>query len=240
LKLLYTRGEAFVELTLEGLDIVSRFGQLGDRGRKAIRGHQTAEEAHQQLRRHVRRLMRHGYLPGRRHTALEAAIRAAPHDLEHRRVYADWLSDCADPRGDLILAHLCDDEVAAQSLLDEHPWQLLPGRLDLLERPEVVWFGGFAASIVYRFADSRGWIPGDEGQGAVVRDLLRHPSCHFLERLVVVMPASNLSREHVRLVCEAIPSTLMSLTYFVGSADEDAAFRELLPRHVVLSVETRE
>src|SRR5258708_4112106 len=40
-----------------------------------------------------------------RHPELEAALRVAPHDPAPHLVYADWLQQHGDPRGELITIH---------------------------------------------------------------------------------------------------------------------------------------
>ena len=135
------------------------------------------------------------------HLELEAQIDARPDDPAPSLVYADWLQQRGDPRGELIvlqhqLALEPESRVlrdAERALLDEHGAYLLPERLhrmlrlprrrgeDAGARCEVTWRRGFLASV--RLARRPSAAHPEVAE--LVDELLGHPSAHFLRRLVI-------------------------------------------------------
>jgi uncharacterized protein (TIGR02996 family) len=73
---------------------------------------------------------------------LEAQIAASPDDDALRRVYADWLLEAGNPRGELAALQLAGKEDAAKAFLDAHTEQLLGERLDGYA-DWIAWCGGF-------------------------------------------------------------------------------------------------
>ncbi|HEU0029762.1 MAG TPA: TIGR02996 domain-containing protein [Kofleriaceae bacterium] len=132
---------------------------------------------------------------------LEAEIRQRPDDPAPYLVYADWLQNRGDPRGDLItIQHrLAADPTDRQlrraegSLLDAHSGYLLPKAFDALIRSprragedpymrcETTWFLGF----LQRVRIARKPSQKDIELPALVSELLRHPSAVFLRSLVL-------------------------------------------------------
>ena len=143
------------------------------------------------------------------HLGLEAEIRARPDDPAPALVYADWLQERADPRGQLIaIQHrrALDPadralRAAERALLDAHGAYLLPPRLramlrlphrrgdDPRARCEVEWSRGFLAGArLARGPAARGGAAEVETEVEVpklVDELLGHPSACFLRRLAI-------------------------------------------------------
>lgn len=82
---------------------------------------------------------------------LLAAIIAAPDDVERRLVYADWLLEQGDPRGELI--HLCERKLA----LDQRD-EDLDARIDRLEREHGPRIAGFIHGIARKYRIARGFV----------------------------------------------------------------------------------
>ncbi len=131
-------------------------------------------------------LMRRGYQPGRHNPGFIHAIATDPHDAGIRQVYGDWLQEQGDARGELITIHALleyriGDEVLMKrerSLLESHRETLL-GRW--ASSSTIEWYVGFARSLEYSATE-----PWDIGRTlGHIKQLLRHPTCRFLERLCI-------------------------------------------------------
>jgi uncharacterized protein (TIGR02996 family) len=122
------------------------------------------------------------YDGGQRDATLEATIASAPADPSSYLVYADWLQQRGEPRGELIVVQhgiaatpknkpLRD---AQRALFDAHSDRLL-GPLALVGEAKVEWFHGFLRSI-----DLSIWLSA-MGR-TIMRPLITHPSAQFLHR----------------------------------------------------------
>ena len=114
---------------------------------------------------------------------LEAQIAAAPDDATPYLVYADFLQDRGDPRGELIVAQHRGPlgEPAANRILRKHERYLLGGLAAHDEIVDVTWRLGFIerAQVIVRRAHEDASIE----QAAIVRTLLALPSSRFLREL---------------------------------------------------------
>jgi uncharacterized protein (TIGR02996 family) len=124
--------------------------------------------------------------------ALEAAIAGAPEVIGGYLVYADWLQQHGEPRGELIvvqhaLASAPWDAVLREreaALFAEHG-ELLLGPLALVADARVDWHCGFVRSL-------------DLGSGlaagghALIEALFAHPSLQFLHRFAGVAGEETL------------------------------------------------
>jgi uncharacterized protein (TIGR02996 family) len=114
-----------------------------------------------------------------RHQDLFAAVRANRGDAFVHRIYADWLEQQGDPRGELISLHLMLDanreDTDLLRYIASYMWRhssLVPPIDPWRVRYE--WSWGFI---------TRAWL--ERPTLAEVEMLLRHPSCAMLERLHV-------------------------------------------------------
>jgi uncharacterized protein (TIGR02996 family) len=130
---------------------------------------------------------------------LEAQICANPDEPGPYLVYADWLQQRGDPRGDLITvqAQLADaprkKELldAEKKLLDAHRAYFVPPALDAAlrlpkrggTRCEVTWNHGFFAHV--RLAKPATPAAQDIHLGTVAQAVLGHPSARFLRSLAI-------------------------------------------------------
>jgi uncharacterized protein (TIGR02996 family) len=116
---------------------------------------------------------------------LEAALLAGPRDLRAWAVYADWLSERDDPRGEALAL----DVRLAGGPLDDSQRQTLQERLDTIrserraawlaglalpEGADLRWWGGFVVAA---------WLPWDDGTPALLEALEAHPTARFLTSL---------------------------------------------------------
>jgi uncharacterized protein (TIGR02996 family) len=86
----------------------------------------------------------------------EAAIAASPDDEAAYLVYADWLQQRGDPRGELIVLQHRGQDDAARGLLQRHAEHFYGG---LSARPsllDVTWHLGFFRACRFSLDDDRG------------------------------------------------------------------------------------
>jgi len=142
------------------------------------------------------------------------AIRAAPHDLAPRLVYADWLDDHSDPRGELIRV---EEEMRTLPAFADRYWELKPRRNELRQRADADWRAAFGDGTVARPLFGHG-IPGDwKGRWRLIRE--------FVERWHGI-PMGDIGghADEVRAVEERLGRTLPpAVREWVAFAEE---FRE--------------
>jgi uncharacterized protein (TIGR02996 family) len=73
-----------------------------------------------------------------------AAIQADPDDQAPRLIYADWLEERGDPRGELIRI---EEEMRALPVFSDRYWQLKPRRNELREHTPPDWLEGMRYGI---------------------------------------------------------------------------------------------
>lgn len=157
---------SFVELQLRGTRLQHAFGPLGGPPRVRI----EAPVEPERLADRVRKLERKGYRVGFHHAELEAAIVADPSDPARRLVFADWLLERRDPRGELIT------RMAAGVGIEEHlaafPLHLAPPWMASLE---LEWHLGFVRTLAFR----------EHFDVSLLSRIFRHPSFMVLEELAL-------------------------------------------------------
>lgn len=126
----------------------------------------------------------------RREPALEAAIVASPENPGGYLVYADWLQQHGEPRGELIvvqhaLAAAPRDAAlrARQAALFEEHGELLLGPLALVVDARVDWHCGFVRALdlgIVMSARTELFVP-------LLASLFAHPSLQFLHRFAGVV-----------------------------------------------------
>ena len=111
----------FWEITRERAVVTTRFGRHLSAGRKIVKEHETPAAATRAYEKAVEAKRREGYAAphvraevgsasrkgvSARNPELEALIDEAPGDAERYLVYADWLQQQFDPRGELsVIQH---------------------------------------------------------------------------------------------------------------------------------------
>jgi uncharacterized protein (TIGR02996 family) len=99
--------------------------------------------------------------------AFLAAIRAAPADLAPRLVYADWLDERGDPRGELIRI---EEQMRALPAFADRFWELKPRRNELRQRADPDWLAAFGYGTEYRPVFDHG-VPDDwTGRWRLIRE----------------------------------------------------------------------
>jgi uncharacterized protein (TIGR02996 family) len=151
-----------------------------------------------------------------RNLELEAAIAADPDDRAVRQVYADWLLERRDPRGELIALQCAGaSHEAVEELLERHGTYLL-GPL-ARHRAHLTWGIGFIRSLD---------LVACRVNRSAVEKLLQHPSLRFLERLTMRGARGG----------EALPATLRSLELRQGRVEDLTAFAPVAERLTELTV----
>jgi uncharacterized protein (TIGR02996 family) len=169
------RTVSFVEVERDGPRLLRRWGQIEKAGHQRVQTFASAYEADTAFDLQIIGLEGKGYLPGRQHPELLGAIERAPDGPGAFLVYADWLLERQDPRGELIARMSRGQD--CQELLLAHPGLLPPwwGSHATLQ-----WRLGFLAGLTFRHAE------GQESPAPwTLRRILRHPSAHFVRELVL-------------------------------------------------------
>jgi uncharacterized protein (TIGR02996 family) len=219
-----------------GLEVVLTRGKLGDDGRVTRSTARTTAEAKAHAEELVQKLLAEGFAPvagppgstairGRvaHDPGLEQLIEEAPDDPARSLVYADWLTEQGDVRGELIRVQLAleerpDDLTLLRTegvLLKDFAAELLGplARLTVLRRgdyvlPGVRWRRGFLRAV-------RLWFdPGEQGVARLLRWLFGHPSGRFVERVVLACEGFD---EELAVLRELAPRTLAAIEVHVGS-----------------------
>ncbi len=123
-----------------------------------------------------------------RDPALEAAIARAPEDPGGYLVYADWLQQRGEPRGELIVVQRAlasaprDPALRAReaALFADHGERLL-GPLAPLDAARIGWYCGFVRSLELGILLAEAPLP----------ELLGHPSLQFLHRFSGIVDADT-------------------------------------------------
>ncbi len=191
-------GPRVVVLTLEGPELVRRFGGLHHPRHSDWKRYPTPAQADAGLGLALHRLRAAGYVFAGEREDMLAAIEREPDEVAHYRVYADWLIIQGNPHGELIQLMISaserPDDLALGAAIDRlrhrhrhrfegKSWRALP----------TVWRWGFVVE-----ADLSGvvWVAPDEiGDHRVLRDQVglrgrilgihRHPCARALRRIRV-------------------------------------------------------
>jgi uncharacterized protein (TIGR02996 family) len=219
-----------------GVEVVLTRGKLGDDGKVTKHALGSTAEAKVYADVLMQKLLAEGFAPvggppgstairGRvaRDPELERLIEEAPDDPTRSLVYADWLTEQGDVRGELVRAQLALEEnpgdlsllSAEGALLKEFASELLGplAGLAVLRRgdyvlPGVKWRRGFLRAV-------RLWFdPGDEGLTRLIHQLFEHPCGRFVERLVLA--GSHRLEEELAELRRAAPRTLTAVEVSVG------------------------
>lgn len=190
-------GNQFVELTLNGANIDTRWGATGRVDRQRTVQFSNEHEAAIGWSRQLRRLEHRGYRPGRSNAQLEAVIRANPNDANAYLVYADWLQEQNDARG-LFISSMVRGQ-PYEHFFDEHAVLLRPNTKKTVN---YTWRFGFI--------DSATFI---EPTWATVRRVLRHPSSMLMRSLIVQSTELGESPPAWNALLSLLPPTLERIEF---------------------------
>ncbi len=257
-------GRVFWEIARDKATIMTRFGRHLSAGRTVVKEHESPATAARAFDKAVEEKRRDGYGEpftraeagaasrkgvSARNPELEALIDEAPDDPEGYLVYADWLQQQGDPRGELIVTQ---HRIATSKNRREQ---------SLFERDQAALFKKFEAELLgplapYVFLRSSvrsfrtfswrcGFIraarlsrlyyrPRVEGLSTVLDQLFRHPSGRFLERLFIGHYDADDSAWLFEQIGKDGPPTLVSLVVGDGGGAHDPPYIEpvwsLVPR----------
>lgn len=176
------------------------------------------------------------------------AIYASPHDKSVREVYADWLGDRGDPRGELIMLQLTGrDPARAAEIVRAHGEEWF-GMLARLPRDGWLlgWWGGFVETMLYerKAGDRMAAYASSADIGRAVGQAFIHPAA---SRLVHTVRVGTDDRQCTRAILAALsmaPRQRLSTldVYLTGGtqmrfgADEFALLLGALPALVHLEL----
>jgi uncharacterized protein (TIGR02996 family) len=133
-KCYFEQGDKFWEVFVDGNSVKTRFGKVGSQGQMRLKDFKSKSEAETDLEGQVAKKVKEGFAEAagggggatkavasaKSNPALEKAILANPLDDTAYMVYADWLQDQGDPRGELIALQAGGKDKEAKKLLDKH------------------------------------------------------------------------------------------------------------------------
>lgn len=229
----------------EGTTLITTSGKVGNQGRLHKRTYPTPGAASSRYDELVLEKQRAGYqLVGppapaaaapaidAAAVALEAAIVADPTDDAAYAVYADWLQQQGDPRGELINLMLAREAEVAR---DPKRRSQLPAAISrLMERHAPTLLGPLAAYMPDVRDLSSGmltWRAGflhrltikdHGGAAAIVRDVISHPSGRYLRELMLDLLSVDEAHAVIDVLCDRAPATLGVLELIVHDTKDGA------------------
>jgi uncharacterized protein (TIGR02996 family) len=140
--------------------------------------------------------------PTARDASLEAEIARDPEAIDPYLVYADWLQQHGDPRGELISLQAKatpETDAAAAAMIERWP-ERFGGALE--ERDRVEWHCGYWRRLHF--------APGPDSDASYFRlaRVLGHDSARFLRALAI---STNYGQPIAKLVPAELPPTVRSL-----------------------------
>ena len=235
----------FWEITLDGKSFKTTFGKIGSGGQTQLKQFSSDADAKKAYDKLVAEKVKKGYEPvggkgkglaakvkqlkgapvamvtAKRNPELEKVIDNDPRDATAYSIYADWLQDQGDPRGELIALQLGKKDKAAKAFIEKHSDYFLG---PLAEHQETydgedteafTWKYGFihAVRLSHDHYSNEEW----EGKLVEVLDLLlQHPSGRFLTELTFVFnndPSEDNLQDLIDLLAKKAPPTVRKLHF---------------------------
>ena len=246
----------FWEIKLSGTSFTTTYGKIGTSGQTTLKEFKSAADAKKEHDKLIAEKIKKGYVlagdggrssraqtvdedaedgdqpaaaaADKRHPDLEKAILADPYDPLGYTVYADWLQEQGDPRGELMSLHLAAEtkrdgkaaKAAAALLASNTDYFLGPladhtKTYDGNDTDAFTWRFGFihAAKLShnqYGDADFEGSL------AEVLETLLRHPSGRFLTELVFGFnndPNEDPLDDLIGILAKKAPATIRKLHF---------------------------
>jgi uncharacterized protein (TIGR02996 family) len=122
------------EVEIKKTSVYTHFGKSGSKGQLKVKDLANKAGAEKELARMVAEKLEQGYVESgvaksakaespanadARNPALEKAIAANPLDVDAYAVFADWLQEQGDPRGELMSLQLAHKDKPAQAMIDK-------------------------------------------------------------------------------------------------------------------------
>jgi len=203
------KSHKFWTIEVSGGSFTVTYGKVGASGQTQTKSFAGPEKARAEADKLIREKLKKGYVestprPAATHAeAFERALAADPNDLGAAGIYADWLEERGDPRGEFMRVQMAleDESLPAaarkklrareEELLKEHETEWLGplAAVTVNAEPAPFWEGGkqgTRAPVGHRFA--RGWLSRLEFHDLTVdqaRTLARSPQGRLLRELVV-------------------------------------------------------
>lgn len=193
----------FWEIERDGSDVVTRWGRIGTDGQSKTKGFDSEDAAEAELAKMTRLKLKKGYKevvaaePGAVNDALEAQLLADPDDREAAAVYADWLTEQGDPRGELARLQLQGDEEGAAGFIEANKQALLGPLLAAAHETtgEVGWGDEARTQRALEIGWQFGWhralrvcLPDYDAEAnplEILHEALAHPGSRFLQELTL-------------------------------------------------------
>ncbi len=221
----------FWEIRVEDTAVTTRYGKIGSTGQETLKDFDSKGDAFKEYDKLVTEKTKKGYVEqgaggaaagggeAKRNPELEKAIDLDPYDTDAYSVYADWLQDQGDPRGELIALQLANKESSAKPLLKKQSAYFLGALADHQKtydgskRDAFTWKYGFIHAL--RLSHNHYADESFQGSLAEILDLvLRHPSGRFLAEITFVFnndPNDNNLQDLIDLLAKRAPATLRKL-----------------------------
>lgn len=226
----------FWEVRLDGETLTTRYGKLGTEGQTTEKELESKTLAFKEYDKLIAEKVKKGYVEkgggataaDKRHPELEKALFADPYDASAYAVYADWLQEQGDPRGELISLQLAtetkrDAKIAkAAAALIESKADYFLGPLadhtktyDGRDQDAFTWRFGFIHSAQL----SHNQYTDDDFEGSmaeVLETLLRHPSGRFVTELVFGFnndPNENSLDDLIGILAKKAPASIRKLHF---------------------------
>ena len=209
------KSHKFWNIEVSGSSFTVTYGKIGASGQTQTKSFASADKAQAEADKLIREKLKKGYIETTPRAvqstaeAFEQALAADPHDLATGSIYADYLVEQGDPRGEFmqVQSALEDESLSRATRAD-----LKKREAELLKKHEKDWLGPLAAVILdaeqipfwdghkqgkrapvaYRF--SRGWLSRLEFHNLTVgqaRALAQASPARLLRELVVEQIASE-------------------------------------------------
>ncbi|MDQ3367648.1 MAG: WGR domain-containing protein, partial [Myxococcota bacterium] len=220
----------FWEIAMDDTSVTTRYGKIGTAGQQTEKDFDSKADAFKEYDKLVTEKTKKGYVEKgaggdagggaeHRNPDLEKAILADPYDLDAYKVYADWLQEQGDPRGELIALQVANKLGPATKLLEKHadyflgPLAAHTKQYDHGEKDAFTWKFGYihAAALSHnQYADS----DFDGTIAEILDQLLRHPSGRFLTELTLTFnddPNESTLDDVFAILAKKAPPTLRKL-----------------------------
>jgi uncharacterized protein (TIGR02996 family) len=249
----------FWEVSIDNKRVKTRYGKIGAAGQTTVKDFDSKPAAQAEANRLVAEKVKKGYVEGgagaapsktaaaiagkadARNPELEAAIVADPHDRDAWTIYADWLQEQGDPRGELMSLQLAGQDKQAQKLLDKHVDYFLgpiaehqtvhdegynnssshlrtreqEKEWQKTQKQAFLWRNGF----IYRVRLSHDEYSDSEFDGKTVdilAQVLRHPSARFVVEFSFQSngdPSDDNLQDLINLLGKKAPPTTRKITF---------------------------
>lgn len=144
------KSKKFWEVRRDGADVTVRYGRIGTDGQAKTKSFADPDKAAAHAAKLIVEKTGKGYVEQNRatagaKTAFEKQLAEDPDDVETLAVYADWLIDQGDPRGELIQVQLALED---ESRPKEQRKELKKREAALLKKHEKEWLGEMRAFLL--------------------------------------------------------------------------------------------